>query len=114
MHSHRLEFRPLTEEHAGHLEGLFQGDWEAIRQTGRMPYPPTKAAMRTWKPEPAVWAAIKAHSVQQPATITITGLAGGDNSRAVSRGSVTIQTSRDPVGAPFFVRDGPVRHAQVE
>jgi RimJ/RimL family protein N-acetyltransferase len=27
---------------------VFRDDWEAIRQTGRMPYPATAAAMREW------------------------------------------------------------------
>jgi RimJ/RimL family protein N-acetyltransferase len=48
LQSERLLFRPLRLDDASHLERLFQGDWEAVRQTGRMPYPPTGGAMRTW------------------------------------------------------------------
>jgi RimJ/RimL family protein N-acetyltransferase len=48
LESKRLLFRPLRAQDAAHLERLFEGDWEAIRQTGRMPYPPTADAMRAW------------------------------------------------------------------
>lgn len=48
LESERLLFRSLRAQDAPHLERLFEGDWEAIRQTGRMPYPPTAQAMRAW------------------------------------------------------------------
>jgi RimJ/RimL family protein N-acetyltransferase len=48
LESERLVLRRLRAEDAPHLARLFDGDWEAIRQTGRMPYPPTTAAMRAW------------------------------------------------------------------
>lgn len=44
----RLELRLLTVADAPHLVRLFDGDWEAVKQTGRMPYPVTEAAMRDW------------------------------------------------------------------
>ena len=37
-----------------------------------------------------------------------------DESRAVSRGRVTIQTSKDPVGAPIFYRDVPLMPSELE
>jgi Flp pilus assembly protein TadD len=70
-----------------------------------------QAAARTWKPDAATWAAITKSSVRKPATIAITGL---DGDRAVSRGTVTIATSKDPVGAPVFFRDVPLMPAEVE
>ena len=44
----RLLLRPLTLADAHHFTGLFDGDWDAVRQTGRMPYPPTEPAIRQW------------------------------------------------------------------
>jgi Flp pilus assembly protein TadD len=67
---------------------------------------PRQMATRTWRPDAATWAKIKSRS-QKPATITITGFADG-NSLPVSRGTVTISTSLDPVGAPVFYRDVPL------
>ena len=44
----RLALRPLVVEDAPHFVGLFENDWDAIKQTGRMPYPVTESAMRDW------------------------------------------------------------------
>src|ERR1017187_1178005 len=41
-------------------------------------------------------------------TVTITGFADGRDTRAVSRGRISIRTSKDPVGAPIFYRDVPL------
>jgi len=68
---------------------------------------PDQAATRTWRPDAGTWEKIKQSSVESSATIAITGFAG-DNSLSVSAGSVTISTSRDPVGAPVFYRDVPL------
>jgi Flp pilus assembly protein TadD len=68
---------------------------------------PRQMATRTWRPDAATWAKIKSRSVK-PATITITGFADGNSNLPVSRGTVTISTSLDPVGAPVFYRDVPL------
>jgi RimJ/RimL family protein N-acetyltransferase len=44
----RLALRPLELADAAAFVRLFEGDWEAVKQTGRMPYPVTEAAMRDW------------------------------------------------------------------
>ncbi len=44
----RLWLRPLEEADAAHFENLFHNDWDAVKQTGRMPFPMTNAAMRHW------------------------------------------------------------------
>jgi RimJ/RimL family protein N-acetyltransferase len=44
----RLELRLVAEDDAPHFVRLFDNDWEAVKQTGRMPYPVTEAAMRDW------------------------------------------------------------------
>ncbi len=67
---------------------------------------PQQAATWTWTPDRATWSAIQAHSVEQPATITISGLSR--LGALVSRAHITITTSRDPVGAPIFYRDVPL------
>jgi hypothetical protein len=63
---------------------------------------PREAAAHSWTPDAETWAAIKKHPIEHPATLTITGLQDGNPDHAVSRGHVTIQTSKDPVGAPVF------------
>ncbi|HTW46578.1 MAG TPA: hypothetical protein VMD92_01445 [Acidobacteriaceae bacterium] len=67
---------------------------------------PQQAATWTWTPDRVTWAAIQAHSVQQAATVTITGYSRGG--RTVSRAQIAITTSHDPVGAPIFYRDVPL------
>ena len=48
LESARLLLRPLALADAPHFSTLFDGDWDAVRQTGRMPYPPTGPAIRRW------------------------------------------------------------------
>ncbi len=67
-----------------------------------------QAAAHTWKPDPAIWATIKARSSGRPATVIITGIRDEKHFVPVSLGQVLIQTSRDPVGAPLFYRDVPL------
>jgi len=75
---------------------------------------PQQAADRTWVPDATTWEAIKRHSMEHPATITITGFREGQPDRPVSRGTVVIQTSEDPVGAPIFYRDVPLIPSEQE
>ncbi len=87
-------------------------DPRCVAPTNELPrLTPEQAAMRTWTPEQAVWEAIKAHSVEQPAKVTITGYRGEE---AVSHGEVTIRTSKDPVGAPIFYRDVPLMPSELQ
>ena len=69
---------------------------------------PEQAEAHTWKPDSETWAAIKSHSARDTATVTITGFADLRETRAVSRGHISIRTSKDPVGAPIFYRDVPL------
>lgn len=66
-----------------------------------------QASVRTWKPDAATWWKIKKESVE-PASVSITGFADNNSSIPVSRGTVTISTSLDPVVAPIFYRDVPL------
>jgi hypothetical protein len=80
-------------------------DPDCIAPTNELPKVP---AFRTWVPDAATWQAIRKHSA---ANVTFTGLAGG---QPVSRGRVSIRTSRDPVGAPIFYRDVPLMPSETQ
>ena len=69
---------------------------------------PQQAASWTWTPDAKTWAAIQAHSVTRPTTLTITGYR---DSTASSRSQITFTTSRDEVSAPIFYRDVPLMPA---
>ncbi len=90
-------------------------DPRCISETNQPPrLAPEEAAARSWKPDAGAWAAIKEHSAEQPATVTITGFRDTDGEIPVSRGRVTIRTSKDPVGAPIFFRDVPLMPTELE
>lgn len=44
----RLILRPLSLDDAPAFVTLFAGDWDAVKQTGRLPYPPEEPAIRDW------------------------------------------------------------------
>ena len=73
-----------------------------------------QAASWTWKPDAQTWAAIKKRSVSRPATVTITGFLNQQTKQPLSRGSLTLETSQDPVGAPIFYRDVPLMPSATE
>ena len=75
---------------------------------------PQEAVSWTWKPDAETWAAIKKRSVSRSATLTITGFADDQAKQPLSRGSISIHTSKDPVGAPIFYRDVPLMPAVTE
>ncbi len=84
-------------------------DTRCISSTNKLPeLTPEQAAAHTWVPDAATWAAIRKHAVSGPATITISGIAAGDPASPVSRGSMQMRVSVDPVGAPIFYRDVPL------
>ena len=90
-------------------------DPRCVSDTNEPPRPtPEQAAAHTWIPDAETWTAIKRHSTDHDATLTITGYQDGGASRVVSRGLVRIRTSRDAVGAPIFYRDVPLMPAQTE
>ena len=90
-------------------------DPRAIAETNELPkLTPQQAAAHSWTPDAGTWAAIKRRSVKRPATVTISGFRDEDPNHAVSRGRVTIQTSKDPVGAPIFYRDVPLMPSELE
>ena len=90
-------------------------DPRCVGNTNKLPeLTPQQAAAWTWKPDETTWTAIKQHSREHPATVTITGLADNQPHAAVSKGQVVIETSKDPVGAPIFYRDVPLMPSELQ
>src|SRR5436190_9164676 len=97
-------------------EGIRIGpiDPRAVGPTNRPPSLSTEQTeSHTWTPDGGAWSEIKKRSVGRPAIVTITGFKGHDSNEPVSRGRVTIGTSKDPVGAPIFYRDVPLMPSEV-
>jgi len=106
---------PISVESRGERLHVGEIDQRCVASTNELPkLTPQQAAARTWSPDPATWTAIKQRSTDGPATVTISGYGSGNGERAVSRGRVTIQTSKDPVGAPVFYRDVPLMPSDLE
>ncbi len=90
-------------------------DQRAISSSNKLPeLTPAQAAAHTWKPDAETWAAIRAHAVDHPATISIVGYTAAEATGPVSNGSVNLTVSRDPVGAPIFYRDVPLMPSATE
>jgi Flp pilus assembly protein TadD len=90
-------------------------DPRAVAPTNAPPaLTPTQADARTWRPDPAIWNSIKRHSVTAPSTIAISGYTDAGMQELISRGTVDIRTSADPVGAPIFYRDVPLMPSETE
>jgi len=78
---------------AGEKLSVGQIDSRCVSVNNELPkLTPEQAGARTWVPDQPTWEAIKRHSKQSPATITITGFQSGRPDRPVSRGSVVVQT----------------------
>ncbi len=104
--------KPLRLTSAGEPMRIGEIDPRCVSDTNQPPaLTPEQAAAHTWKPDPATWSAIKRHSVEHAASITIAGLRKDE---PVSEGRVTIITSKDPVGAPVFYRDVPLMPSETE
>jgi tetratricopeptide (TPR) repeat protein len=90
-------------------------DQRCVSITNELPkLTPEQAAAHTWIPEAGAWEAIKRHSVTSAAVVTISGFSQQDAKHPVSSGSVTMRTSKDPVGAPIFYRDVPLMPTETE
>jgi len=60
---------------------------------------------REWRPSGEPWETIKRRSVEQPARVTVLGVNRRAPEKILSAATVTIATSKDPVGAPIFYRE---------
>ena len=97
------------------IEAISQGepmqigeiDPHCISSTNQPPsLTPEQAAAHTWKPDAETWALFKKRSLRHSAIATITSI--DNSSRTLSKASVILSTSTDPVGAPIFYRDVPL------
>ena len=80
--------------------------------------PPYQASAKAWTPDERTWSILKQRSTEGKAIVTVHGVVGGlgqalgdghpDTPTIVSRGSVTIITSKDPVDGQIFYRDVPL------
>jgi tetratricopeptide (TPR) repeat protein len=98
-------------------EGLKIGeiDPRCISTSNKLPtLTAEQAAAHIWKPDTAMWAAIREHAVDHAATISITGYAEANPGVVLSRGAMQLTVSRDPVGAPIFYRDVPLMPSATE
>jgi tetratricopeptide (TPR) repeat protein len=90
-------------------------DSSCIAPTNEIPtLTPQQAAAHTWRPDSAFWNRIKLHSIDKPVIIVLTGHSRKNPQRILSRGQVSIRTSRDSVGAPVFYRDVPLMPSESE
>lgn len=105
---------PMEADSRGERLRIGEIDPRCVAETNKLPkLTPRQAASRSWKPDTRTWDAIKSHSVEHPADITISGYGDGGG-EPLSRGRVSIRTSRDPVGAPVFYRDVPLMPSELE
>jgi dipeptidyl aminopeptidase/acylaminoacyl peptidase len=58
-----------------------------------------------WTPLPKDWESIKSRSLEQDAQVTVLGIDADASVRILSRATMSLRTSRDPVGAPLFYRE---------
>ena len=110
-----IEAAPIRTQSSGPPLRIGKLDPRCVGPTNRPPQlTPEQAAAHTWRPEPAQWVSIKQHGSAGPVTVTITGYRGPDLDHPVSRGQVTLNISKDPVGAPIFYRDVPLMPSETE
>ncbi len=79
-----------------------------LSQEGHPPPEPFTPPDTNWTPGPELWSVIKELTADKFATVTMYGFSSDDPSKILSRGSMTMKTSKDPVGAPLFYRDVPM------
>ena len=90
-------------------------DPECIAKSNEIYRPtPYQASARSWTPDGDLWTVIKQRSVELLATVTILGFNSAEPAKALSRGRITVTTSKDPVGAPIFYRDVPLAPSQTK
>jgi tetratricopeptide (TPR) repeat protein len=62
----------------------------------------------SWRPSKDQWDSIKKRSLEHDAQVAIHGVTGETRDKVLSRGKVSLRTSKDPVGSPIFYRDVPL------
>lgn len=117
----RIEFRfgdgtsPMNFDTTGPHPTIGEVDTRCISTTNELPeFTPEQAVAHTWTPDAAAWEKIKKHSATSPVEVVISGFDPSQARTSVSRGEVSIETSKDPVGAPIFYRDVPLMPSETE
>ncbi len=87
---------PIAEAGAWQVRVQFPGRDDVIEDTVQAP---------EWLPSAEQWDAIKQHSLDTPAELTVRGIGRQDPVTPLSEGRVTFATSPDPVEAPLFYRE---------
>lgn len=106
---------PIQTSSKGERPRVGEIDERCIAPNNELPrLTPREASSWIWKPDPDTWTAIKKRSAGASAQVTIRGFASEAATQPLSRGAVTIQTSKDPVGAPIFYRDVPLMPSETE
>ena len=75
---------------------------------------PYQQSAKAWLVTKEMWQLVKERSVDRPAILRIVGFSSNHPDTPLSVGSVTLSTSRDPVGAPIFYRDVPLAPSATE
>jgi tetratricopeptide (TPR) repeat protein len=102
--------RSLRVESHGEPMQIGAIDPRCVSDTNQLPaLTPEQAAAHTWIPDAETWTLIKKESSGRRATVTITGL--DDAHRPVTKGRVSLTTSKDPVDGEIFYRDVPLMPA---
>ena len=92
--------KPLIDERCGIPTGYAEAAYQA--------------SARGWTPDAGIWEGLVRHP-EKNVTVTIYGLADADLAQPgaaipiLSRGTVVLRVSKDPVGAPIFYRDVPLK-----
>lgn len=106
---------PLRFETSGAPLRLGAMDPKAVAKTNSPPrLTAEQAAARMWRPDAAAWSAIQKGSASAPAELIITGYSAARPGVELSRGKLSISTSRDAVGDPIFYRDVPLMPSETE
>ncbi len=108
-------FAPLHFESSGERPAIGEIDQRCISATNELPQlTAEQQSSHTWSPDSQSWETIKKHSINKPATVTISGFPQDGSAPPSSTGSTVIETSSDPVGAPIFYRDVPLMPSETE
>jgi tetratricopeptide (TPR) repeat protein len=86
-------------------------DRECVTESNVYCETPYAACAKGWTPDERTWKLMKRYSTERDATVTILGV---KEKALVSRGTVKLRTSVDPVGAMIFYRDVPLMPAVTE
>lgn len=104
---------PLRRTTAGAQDLSESPDPRAASPSNTPPAPAGSAEnTRAWRPERRDWDAIKRAAASGWAALSIVGIGPGNN--VLSRGTLRLTVSPDPVGAPIFYRDVPLMPSQTK